>query len=219
LLRLPDSQWCYAPVLEIPRAPVLRHGANDGLVFGSFNHASKVCDRCIDLWCRVLLSAPGSQLRMFAVPPGRATAALRQRFERRGIERRRVAFAPRQNIDDYFAAIAGVDVALDTFPYGGGTTSFDVLWTGVPLVALAGERPVSRSGISILSNLQLPELIAGTDDAYVETNLRLAADGQWRRALRESLRETMRRSPLMDAARFTRNFESGIRRMLDDVRP
>jgi protein O-GlcNAc transferase len=155
---------------------------------------------------------------MFAVPPGRATAALRQRFERHGIERRRVSFAPRMNIDDYFAAIADVDVALDTFPYGGGTTSFDVLWMGVPLVALAGERPVSRSGISILSNLQLPELIAGTDDAYVETNLRLAADAQWRRTLRETLRETMRRSPLVDADRFTRDFESGIRRMLDDVR-
>ena len=219
LLRMPDSQWCYAPVFEIPGAPIPQRGANNGTVFGSFNHASKLSDRCIELWCRVLLSAPGSRLRMFAVPPGRGTAALRQRFERHGIDRRRVSFQPRMNIDDYFAAIADVDVALDTFPYGGGTTSFDVLWMGVPLVALADERPVSRSGISILSNLQLPELIAGTDDAYVETNLRLAADAQWRRTLRETLRDTMRLSPLMDAARFTRNLETGIRQMLDNVRP
>ena len=214
LLRLPDSQWCYLPVFDIPSVPIPRRGTPERAVFGSFNHASKLSDSCIDLWCRVLRAVPGSEVRLFAAPPGQATAALRQRFEQRGIERGKVSVHPRTNIDDYFAAIADVDVALDTFPYNGGTTTCDVLWMESPLVALAGERPVARSGVSILSTLRLPELIAKNDDEYVDINVRLATDVHWRHHLRETLRARMLVSPLMDAAGFARGFESGIRRML-----
>ena len=84
----------------------------------------------------------------------------------------------------------------------------------VPLVALEGDRSVSRSGVSILTTLQLPELIARTDDEYVDINRRLAMDGRWRRRLRETLRARMLASPLMDADRFVRGFEDGIRRMV-----
>jgi len=219
LLRLSDSQWCYLPVFDIPSVPIPRRGAPGRVVFGSFNHVSKLSDRCIDVWCRVLRGVPGSELRLFAVPPGQATAALRQRFEQQGIERGRLSVHPRTNIADYFAAIADVDVALDTFPYNGGTTTCDVLWMETPLVALAGERPVARSGVSILSTLQLPELIAQNDDEYVDSNVRLANDFKWRNDLRKTLRARMRASPLMDTAGFTRGFESGIRRMLGSQGP
>lgn len=218
LLRLPDSQWCYAPVLDLPTAPIFRRGAPDGVVFGSFNHVSKITDRCADLWSRVLHAVPASELRIINAPPGQTTATFHQRFEQRGIERRRISIYPGMNIDKYFAAIADVDIALDSLPYNGGTTTLDVLWMEVPLVALAGERSVSRSGVSILSTLQMPELIAGTDDEYVDINRRLAADVEWRRTLRETLRARMRSSPLMDAERFTRGLESGIRRMLEESR-
>ena len=214
LLRLPDSQWCYLPVFDIPRVPIEPRGTRNRVVFGSFNHVSKIDDRCVDLWCRVLRAVPASEMRIFAAPPGQATAALRQRLEQRGIERSRISVCPRTNIDEYFAAIADVDIALDTFPYNGGTTTLDVLWMEVPLVALEGDRSVSRSGVSILTTLQLPELIARTDDEYVDINRRLAMDGRWRRRLRETLRARMQGSPLMDAGRFVRGFESGIRRML-----
>ena len=138
LLRLPDSQWCYLPVFDLPSAPARERASQDRIVFGSFNHASKMSDRCIDLWCRVLRAAPGSEIRVFAVPPGQATTALRQRFEQHGIDGGRVTFHPRNSIDAYFAAIGDVDIALDTFPYNGGTTTFDVLWMQTPLVAPAG---------------------------------------------------------------------------------
>ena len=202
LLRLPDSQWCYLPVFDVPSAPAREPGSPERVVFGSFNHASKMSDRCIDLWCRVLHAVPGSVIRIFAVPPGQATAALRQRFERQGIDGGRVALHPRSSIDAYFAAIGDVDIALDTFPYNGGTTTLDVLWMQVPLVALAGDRPVARSGVSILSTLGLPELIATSDDDYVATNVRLATDGPWRNELRASLRARLQASPLMDARPF-----------------
>ena len=172
LMRLPDSQWCYSPVFDIPRVPAPTRDATDRVVFGSFNHVSKITDRCLDLWCRVLHAVPGSELRIHATPRGSATSELAERVEARGIAPDRISILPRTAIDAYFAAIGDVDIALDTFPYNGGTTTFDVLWMEVPIVALAGERPVSRSGVSILSTLQMPELIAGTDDEYVALNVR-----------------------------------------------
>ena len=214
LLRLPDSQWCYSPVLDIPRVPMPRRGAPERMVFGSFNHISKLSDRCIALWCRVLRAVPGSEIRLFAATSGEAMSALRQKFEQQGIGRGRISVHPRMKIDDYFAAIGDVDVALDSIPYNGGTTTCDVLWMEVPLVALAGDRPAARSGVSILNTLELPELIATTDDEYVAINVRLAANGEWRRRLRETLRARMLASPLMDAAGFARGFEDGVRGML-----
>ncbi len=85
LLRLPDSQWCYSPVFEIPRVPAPRD-APARVVFGSFNHASKISDHCLDLWCRVLDTVPHSELRIHAAPPGRATSDLHQRIVSRGID-------------------------------------------------------------------------------------------------------------------------------------
>ena len=213
LERLPDSQWCYLPAFDAPPAPERR--ARQGVVFGSFNHASKLSDRCIELWCRVLRAVPGSALRVHAVPRGNAMAAILRRFADRGIERGRIAVFPRVDIAAYFAAIASVDIALDTFPYNGGTTTCDVLWTGVPLVALAGDRPAARSGVSLLATVGAPELIAAGDEDYVALNVKLATDAPWRLALRATFRQRMQASPLMDAPRFVRGFEDCLRRMRD----
>ncbi len=218
LVRLPDSQWCYSPVFDVPRVPAPVRDTASRVVFGSFNHASKITDRCLDLWCRVLHAVPAAELHIHAAPLGSATSDLTERVEARGVARGRISVLPRTAIDAYFAAIGGVDIALDTFPYNGGTTTFDALWMEVPVVALAGERPVSRSGVSILSTLRMPELIARTDDEYVGVNVRLAADAGWRRTLRDTLRARMRQSPLMDAPRFTRNLEDAFRRMLAESR-
>ena len=215
LVRLPDSQWCYCPVLDFPELPMPQRELPGHVVFGSFNHASKLSERCVDLWCRVLDAVPASYLRIVNIPPGRTTEVLRKQIEQRGIASDRISIVPGMNIDEYFAAIGRVDVALDSFPYNGGTTTLDILWMGVPLVALAGDRSVSRSGVSILSVLQIPELIAGSDDDYVALNSRLAADREWRRTLRTSLRPRLQRSLLMDAARFTRNLEAAFRKMLE----
>jgi predicted O-linked N-acetylglucosamine transferase (SPINDLY family) len=213
LARLPDSQWCYLPAFDAP--PAQKRMAQQGVVFGSFNHASKLSDRCIELWCRVLRAVPGSTLRVHAVPRGNATAALLRRFADHGIEPGRIAVSPRVDIAAYFTAIADVDIALDTFPYNGGTTTCDVLWTGVPLVALAGDRPAARSGVSLLATIGAEDLIANTDDEYVALNVKLATDAPWRLDQRATLRQRMQASPLMDAPRFVRGFEDCLRRMRD----
>jgi predicted O-linked N-acetylglucosamine transferase (SPINDLY family) len=128
-------------------------------------------------------------------------------MERR-IEPGRVDIHGRTSILGYFAAIADVDIALDTFPYNGATTTLDTLWMGVPLVALRGERGVARSSYSILQSMGSPELIASSPDDYVERNVRLARDGAWRHTLRSTLRKRLAASPLMDATAFVADLET-----------
>jgi predicted O-linked N-acetylglucosamine transferase (SPINDLY family) len=211
LYRLPHSQWCYAPYYDVP---IPAKGAQvDGLVFGSFNQYMKISDYCLDLWCRILVQMPEARLVVLGVPAGSTQAAFRQRLARRNVDPERVEVRDRMGILEYFAAIASVDIALDTFPYNGATTTLDTLWMGVPLVALRGDRGIARGGSSILQSLDLPELIANDPAEYVEVNVRLARDRGWRDRLRTTLRNRLASSPLMDGAAFVADLESAYRQM------
>jgi predicted O-linked N-acetylglucosamine transferase (SPINDLY family) len=106
-----------------------------------------------------------------------------------------------------------VDIVLDTHPYNGHTTNLDALWMGVPVVTLVGETPVSRAGLSQLSNLGLPQLVARTDEEYVEIATTLASDLPRLAGLRRSLRSRMEASVLMDAPGFAREIERAFREM------
>jgi predicted O-linked N-acetylglucosamine transferase (SPINDLY family) len=106
-----------------------------------------------------------------------------------------------------------VDIALDTFPYHGTSTTCDALWMGVPVVTLAGQSHVSRVGLSLLSNIGLPELVATTVDEYVGVAVNLATDRDRLKRLRLTLRERMQNSPLMDSPTFARNLEAAYRQM------
>jgi predicted O-linked N-acetylglucosamine transferase (SPINDLY family) len=106
-----------------------------------------------------------------------------------------------------------LDIALDTFPYNGHTSSLEALWMGVPVVSLVGETPVSRAGLSQLSNLGLPELVAHSESEYVHIAECLASDLSRLAELRSTLRDRMRGSVLMDAPRFARQIEKAYREM------
>jgi predicted O-linked N-acetylglucosamine transferase (SPINDLY family) len=147
------------------------------------------------------------------VPRGKARNHLRDRLVSRGIDPDRVSIRGREAIVDYFAAIGNVDIALDTFPYNGGTTTFDTLWMGVPVVVQLGDRGVARSGYSVMQSLQMPELIATGADEYVAINVGLAGDFRWRSEFRKTLRQRLAASPLMDVSRFVADLEAGYREM------
>jgi predicted O-linked N-acetylglucosamine transferase (SPINDLY family) len=213
ILRLPHSQWCYRPLHDAAGTQPARP-ARAGIVLGSFNQFFKVSPRCLDLWLAILRDVPEASLRMVGVPAGRTRDALYARIEGAGVARERVVMLPRLDVRAYFAALAHVDIALDTMPYNGGTTTLDALWAGVPLVALAGDRPAARSALSILTTLGAPELVAADAAQYVGINVRLARDAAWRRELAATLRPRLRASPLMDAARFTRDLEALYTRAL-----
>jgi predicted O-linked N-acetylglucosamine transferase (SPINDLY family) len=124
-----------------------------------------------------------------------------------------VRFIDRVPFSEYLALFGTIDIALDTLPYAGGTTSCDALWMGVPVVSRAGKMAVGRGGLSILSNLGLPELVADSEEMYVRLAIELAQDLPRLSKLRSTLRQRMEQSPLMDAPRFARNVETAYRRM------
>jgi predicted O-linked N-acetylglucosamine transferase (SPINDLY family) len=135
------------------------------------------------------------------------------RFARHNVDPSRLSIRERQSLEAYYCTIGDLDVALDTFPYTGATTTLDTLWMGTPIVAFPGDRGISRGSYSILSSVQLPELIARTSVEYVEINVRLAQDHAWRSNLRASLRPRLAASPLMDAAGFVADLEAAYRQM------
>ena len=213
LARLPDCQWCYAPYVDlspIGELPLLRKGY---LTLGSFNNPSKLNERVLELWADVLNAIPASRLQIAAVAPGRAQQRILSILERAGVELERIQFTPRLPYRDYLASITEVDIALDPFPYNGGTTSIDTLIMGVPVVTLAGDRSIARGGVSLLSNLGLTELIAATPQDYVNIVRQLADDPARLATLRSHLREWVQASPLMDQERFTRNLEALYQQM------
>jgi predicted O-linked N-acetylglucosamine transferase (SPINDLY family) len=106
-----------------------------------------------------------------------------------------------------------VDIALDTTPYSGGTTSCDALWMGVPVVTAPGIRPSSRSTASVLSTAGLAEWIASSPEEYVRLAVESARDEARLAGLRKTLRERLRESPLMDEKRFARDLEAAYRQM------
>jgi predicted O-linked N-acetylglucosamine transferase (SPINDLY family) len=211
LFRMPHSQWCYVPWTDANPTPDDQR-SHESLLFGSVNRSRKITDACLDLWCPILEAVPAAKLLILDVQEEERRSLLR-RFHQRNIDSARLMLAPRQSIETYYTTLASLDVALDTLPYNGATTTLDTLWMGTPIVALRGERGLSRGSYSILSSAGLTELIAETPQEYMKINLRLAEDRVWRSKLRTSLRRRLTESPLMDSAGFVRALEAGYREM------
>jgi predicted O-linked N-acetylglucosamine transferase (SPINDLY family) len=136
-----------------------------------------------------------------------------QRLANLGIAPERVQFTNRLTREQYMALYHQIDLTLDTFPYNGHTTSFDSLWMGVPLVSLYGDTAVSRAGLSILSNLGLPELATNDPNRFVEIAVDLVRALEALASMRAGLRELMAQSPLMDQKRYAANVERSFRVM------
>lgn len=223
LLKLDPCFICYRPREDAPSVapipPSARSGPGGGfavktITFGSFNAMMKLNTPMIKLWARVLKQVDNSKLVLkhttFAAEDARIHLA--QRFKDAGVDPARVIIEPPvQKTSDLLAEYNRIDVALDTFPFPGVTTTCDALWMGVPVVGLQGKSSWSRAGTSLLNTVGLRECIATTDDQYVTIAAHMAADVQRRTELRAGLREQMRASPLCDEPPFVRRFENLVR--------
>ena len=174
------------------------------------NRAAKVGPRVAAMWAEVLRRVPGS--RLLVAGAGRSPSLPRTLAEA-GIDPDRVEVVGRGPHERYLGAYRRVDVALDTYPYHGTTTTCDALWMGVPVVTMAGATHASRVGASLLSAVGLPDLVAGTPEQYVHTAAHLAGDLPRLAELRQTLRGRMAASGLRDEARFTRRLEAAYREM------
>jgi len=213
LLRLPHSQWCYRPFIKDIPPRELPSKKNGFVTFGSFNHVSKLSPGIRRLWADILKRVPDSRLLLAGVPDGPARDRVLADLKGAGVSAERIATLPYAPLHDYLHSVGGVDIALDTTPYSGGTTTCDALWMGVPVVALQGSRSISRSAASILSTVGLAGWIAATREDYVRLAAEFACEEPLLAELRGSLRQTMRRSPIMDEAGFVRDLENTYRTM------
>jgi predicted O-linked N-acetylglucosamine transferase (SPINDLY family) len=210
-IRLPDTFWCYSPIALTPVSdlPALHNGT---ITFGGLNAFFKVNPGVLSLWARALHAVERSRL-MMRVPEGCSRQWVLDTLKLEGISAERIEFVGRQPRGRYLETYHRIDIALDTFPYNGHTTTLDALWMGVPAVTLVGQTVVGRAGHSQLTNLGLPELIAQSTAEFVNIAATLASNLDRLRQLRSTLRPQMERSPLMDSARFTRNLETTYRQL------
>jgi protein O-GlcNAc transferase len=217
LVRLPHGAWCFRPPVDAPDFRVER--SVGPITFGSFNKLPKVRPAVMELWAEILRRVPDSRLIIKAKSLGDAgtrekTIAL---LERAGIARdRNTASGWEGDMRAHLDLYNSIDVALDTFPYNGTTTTCEALWMGTPVVTLAGDLHVARVGASLLHRAGLDELVATSPQQYVEMAVKLAEDRVRVAELRRTLRERIKNSSLTSAAIIAGDIEAAYQQMWQD---
>ena len=215
LIRLPHGFLCYyslgdCPVSESPFA------TNGYITFGCFNSSAKINSRILDTWCNLLTDVPNSRLLLKSkqLDSKYWQKSFFEAFKCRGIHSDRIEYRGHTStLNEHLSTYSHVDIALDTYPYNGTTTSCEALWMGVPVVALAGDRHASRVSLSLLHQIGMDELIASTPDNYWQLAASLARDTDRLAKYRSTLRIRMSESPLTDAEGFARDIETAYRFM------
>jgi predicted O-linked N-acetylglucosamine transferase (SPINDLY family) len=188
------------------------------VTFGSFNNITKLTHEMIGVWADVLNAVPGSRLILKAhgLAIGEARLRVQHAFAVAGLDSARLELrAWTSRVEDSLAAYGEFDIALDTSPYNGTTTTFEALCMGVPVVTLRTDRHAGRVGASILTHLGRPEWIANDPDGYVAAVTRLAADLPRLADERARLRDTLRTSVLCDGVSFARKLERVFARLVE----
>lgn len=214
--RLPDTYLCYSVPRDAAPPTPLPALATGHVTFGCFNNFSKLSDATLATWSALLAAVPDSRLvlRSSGLYHDEILANLRQSLKAAGIDLSRVRIdGTIKDFAGHLNAYGEIDIALDPFPYNGGTTTVEALYMGVPVLVRAGDRYVAHMGESILHNSGLPEWIAADGADYVARGARFASDIPALAALRSGLRDRMLATPLFDAPRFARNFEDALRGM------
>jgi predicted O-linked N-acetylglucosamine transferase (SPINDLY family) len=215
---LPDSWTCYEAPAGYPDVNGLPAKRNGYLTFGSFNNSCKISAEVLATWGSILRAVPNSRLMLLAKQGGHRRR-MTEVMESHGITADRLVFADyhpaTDNLDQgrLLSRYHQVDIALDTFPYNGMTTTLDALWMGVPVVSLVGRRSLGRAGLSLLKTVGLPRFAVESIDAYVDLATKTAQDLDDLAALRAGLRPKMQASALIDAPAFTHKLEAGLRDM------
>ena len=215
-VRLPHSYFCYRPSGLATAVGPLPAARNGWISFGSFNNLAKLSPATLALWREVLMANSGSRLLLKCKglsDPETQTRLRAQLCDERVAEERLILRPWDKSGSDHLETYNEVDIALDTFPYNGATTTCEALWMGVPVVTLAGATHPARMGLSILSAAGLPELAAATPEQYVALASAMAADVAGLAELRAGMRAKVGVSPLLDAVGFARDFGAALRTM------
>ncbi len=216
LLRMTGSYFCYCPHQDSPLVNPLPALEKGYITFGCLNGYYKLNSILFGWWAEILQAVPHSKLfvknNSFHDQP--TCQNFIDQFATLGIDSTRLMLEPANAPPSHLMAYHHIDLALDSYPFTGGITTFEALWMGIPVVTLVGDRHVSRQGLSILSTLGLPELVTYTPEEYVNTCVRLANDLEYLQTLRQELRERLRHSRLMDWVNCTHELEEIYRGLI-----
>jgi predicted O-linked N-acetylglucosamine transferase (SPINDLY family) len=216
VVRLPGGRLCYAPPAWAPPVAPPPCRTRGMVTFGSFNNLAKVTPQVLGLWARVLAAVPGARLRLRwkSLADDAERTRLCSVFAAAGGDPARLDLFGALPHPALLAAYAEIDIALDPFPFGGGLTTCEALWMGVPVVTWPGPRPMSRQTLGVLTVLGLAgELVADSAEATVALAAGLGADPERLATLRNTLRPRMAASPLCDGARMAQALEATYRRL------
>jgi protein O-GlcNAc transferase len=216
VLRVSGSYLAFSVLYPVPPVvppPCLRNGY---LTFGCFAPQYKITPRVIDAFAQILRSAPSARLLLkssFLHDSGNRAAVL-EKFSRKGISPERLLLEGPEEHYKFLKAYSRVDLALDTFPYNGGTTTMEALWQGVPVLAFRGDRWVGRISQSLLCAAGLLDWVEPSRAGYIRRAINLAQASGTTRALadlRTRMRENLSRSAACDSANLCRQLEEHYR--------
>ncbi len=210
LVRLPECFLCYEPTMELPEIGEPPFKRNGFVTFGCFNNLAKIQVDALKAWGGLMKRAPDARLLLKGkqfVDQGVRDRVCRLMEADQSVRERVVFRGYEQSQESHLAVYNEVDIALDTFPYNGTTTTCEAMIMGAPVVTLAGDRHAARVGLSLLSAIGLEALVAETPEDYVACAADLAADRDRLAGLRAGLRKKMETSPLMDAEGFVARYE------------
>jgi predicted O-linked N-acetylglucosamine transferase (SPINDLY family) len=219
LVRLP-SLYLYPRNIDAPDIVAPPSGASGRITFGSFSNPAKVNDEVLALWASILAAVKQSRLcmsylRLFDDP--NFQALMRRRLGRFGVAADRIDFMPSvASRREHLQRLGAIDISLDPFPFTGGTTVFEALWMGVPVVTLAGERFAARSAASHLAAAGYQEFIAQSADEYASKAVALAGNRPRLAELRRSMRAQVAASRLCDAAAYAASVDRAWRALWID---
>ncbi|HVT87787.1 MAG TPA: tetratricopeptide repeat protein [Tepidisphaeraceae bacterium] len=215
LVRLPGTFCCFAPPVDVPDVADLPSIANGYVTFGLLHKMSKFNAPMLDVWAAVMNAVPGSRLLGFRNTMDRSVRDRWTReFGNRGISADRLILENGSVKDGVHLTLYNkIDISLDALPWSGHATTCESMWMGVPMVTLRGTRHSGRMSASILTALDMPQLIAETPEQFVQIASELAKDRSRLAKMRSELRGRMQASTLCDAAGFTRRLETAYREM------
>ncbi|WP_448192930.1 tetratricopeptide repeat protein [Azospirillum sp. sgz301742] len=216
IFNLPRVSHCFTPPTSAPDVGPLPGLQSKMITFGSFNHYTKMSDATIALWSGLLKKVENAQLLLKSryIDNPEVREHLYGRFAAAGADTSRIVLTSgHAGRDDHLSTYNKLDVAVDTTPYGGMTTSCEALWMGVPVLTLAGERTCGRYGVSLMSAVGLEGFIAKTPEEFAEIGARLDQNRPYLAELRAGMRDRMIRSPLCDERGFAKAVEGAYREM------
>ena len=218
--QLPETYLCFTPPdLDLEVAPLPAY-TNGFVTFGCFNNLARMTDEIVSVRAAILHAVPDSKLflkdKQLDHESGRNRVL--SRFEALDIEADRLILEGKSPREEYLECYGRVDIALSPFPYGGGTTSVEGLWMGVPVITKKGSHFLSHLGESIAHNSGLSDWIALDEEEYVTKAVAYASNLESLSELRNGIRELILANPLFDVSRFALRFEQAVRAMRKEIR-